>query len=161
MIRLVQSSTDAQDITSIYNWYIENTMVSFEIKSLSVSQMQERINSISKVFPYFVFEEQGEIVGYAYAHQWKERDAYCNTLESTIYLKHGIEHRGIGTSLMLKLIAECRLRGYKVLIACITGNNLASIEFHKKLGFRNASLFHNVGNKFGHWLDVIDMEYQL
>ena len=62
---------------------------------------------------------------------------------------------------MQHIINECRTQGYKVLIACITAENSDSLEFHRHLGFTQASLFHNVGEKFGRFLDVIDMELQL
>ena len=101
------------------------------------------------------------MVGYAYVHQWKERAAYTKTLETTIYLSSDVKHAGIGSALMQQIIKDCRQLGYKVLIACITGENLESIQFHKKLSFVQASLFHNVGKKFGRWLDVVDMELQL
>ena len=161
MVRLVVPQKDAADITRIYNKYIETTTVSFETEALSEEQMLERIETICRDFPYFVYEEEGNVVGYAYVHTWKERAAYRKTLETTIYLDGEKTHHGIGTLLMRRLIEECRKRGYKTLIACITGDNIASIEFHKGLGFVQASLFHCVGFKFGKWLDVVDMEYLL
>lgn|GEM_PF-4170485 len=75
--------------------------------------------------------------------------AYSNTMETTIYLSKDARHRGIGKLLMERLIELCRQDGYRVLIACITGNNTESIEFHKGLGFTHASNFHNVGFKHG------------
>lgn len=123
--------------------------------------MQKRISDIASSFPYFVYEDQGRVVGYAYVHRWKERAAYVHTLETTVYLNPDLRHSGIGTTLMQHVINECRAQNYKVLIACITVDNSDSLEFHKHLGFTQASLFHNVGEKFGRFLDVIDMELQL
>ena len=99
--------------------------------------------------------------GYCYAHPWKERAAFANTFETTVYVAHGSGGRGIGTSLMQRLIEACRDKGCRVLVACITGCNEPSIALHKKLGFVQASHFHNVGYKFGRWLDVVDLEMQL
>ena len=62
---------------------------------------------------------------------------------------------------MEKLVDECRRRGFKALIACITGENEASIAFHRRLGFEQVSLFRSVGYKHGRWLDVVDMELLL
>lgn len=160
MIRKVKTD-DAADIVEIYNYYIEETTVSFETTPLTVKQMGERITEISRLFPYFVYEIDGRVAGYAYVHKWKERAAYSNTLETTIYLDRNVKHKGIGTELMRRIICECRNCGFRVLIACITGENSESIEFHKSLGFSKASLFHNVGEKFGRFLDVVDMELQL
>lgn len=160
MIREVKLD-DAADIVNIYNRYIAETTVTFETVTLSIEQMRQRIKDISHHFPYYVYEKEWKVVGYAYVHQWKERAAYSKTLETTIYLSSDVKHAGIGSALMQQIINDCRQLGYKVLIACITGENIESIQFHKKLGFVQASLFHNVGEKFGRWLDVVDMELQL
>lgn len=161
MIRPVNPASDADAITAIYNHYIEKTTVSFETDTLSTTQMHKRICNISSEYPYLVCETGGQIVGYAYVHRWKERAAYNLTVETTIYLSSGHKHEGIGTALMRELTARCKAAGYKVLIACITGENTESLDFHRSLGFVQASHFHNVGNKFGRMLDVIDMEMQL
>ena len=152
---------DAQSIIDIYNNYIENTTVSFETIPLSANQMQARIKDISAEYPFLVYEECGHVAGYAYVHRWKERAAYNNTLETTIYLDQNYKHHGIGKALMTRLIEECRQRGYRVLIACITEENTESLAFHKSIGFCQVSRFHNVGEKFGRLLDVVDMELQL
>lgn len=161
MIRNV-TPADAKAITDIYNQYILNTTISFETEPLTAEQMGERIKDISTEYPYYVYEnEDGTIGGYCYAHRWKEREAYSHTLETTIYLAHGIERRGIGTQLMHMLIDECRHRGFVALIACITGDNEASIKMHASLGFEQKSCFEKVGIKFGKMLDVVDMELLL
>lgn len=160
MIRNVKLD-DAKCIVNIYNEYIEKTTVSFETEPLTAFQMQMRIKEISSEFPYFVADENGAIIGYAYAHRWKERAAYSKTLETTIYLDMNHRHYGIGKQLMSYLIEECKRRGYRVLIACITGENTESRAFHKHLGFKQVSCFHNVGEKFERLLDVTDMELQL
>ena len=156
MIRKVRIQ-DAAEIVAIYNRYIVDSTITFETEPVSVDEMRNRIHDIASCFPYFVYEDQGRVIGYAYVHQWKERAAYARTLETTIYLSPDALHSGIGTTLM----HECRSLGYKVLIACITAENTGSLEFHKSLGFTQVSFFHNVGEKFGRLLDVIDMEFQL
>lgn len=160
MIRKV-TLADAPVITSIYNRYIEETTISFEEAPLSESEMAERIREISASFPYYVYEVDGQIAGYCYAHKWKERAAYGHTLETTIYLAPRYLHHGVGTLLMKRLIDDCRKAGYRALIACITGGNEASIGLHRSLGFEQVSHFKNVGMKFGKMLDVVDLELEL
>lgn len=150
---------DAAAITEVYNRYITDTTVSFETAPLTVEQMAARIAEISSKYPYFVAETDGEIVGYCYAHPWKERAAYSATLETTIYLRPYNAGKGIGRLLMNHLIEECQAAGFHALIACITADNAASCAFHEKLGFAKCSEFREVGCKFGRWLDVVD--YQL
>ena len=157
MIREVRPD-DAAQIAGIYNRYILETTISFETQPLSAEDMRKRIEEISSNFPYFVAESDGKIIGYCYAHPWKERAAYCKTLETTIYLASEAKGKGLGARLMTQLIKECRNRGYHVLIACITAENEESCRFHERLGFKKVSHFEQVGQKFGRWLDVADYE---
>ena len=160
MIRNV-TPQDTAAITKIYNEYIAHTVISFETEPLSEAEMQQRIDRISTAFPYLVYEVDGEVSGYCYAHEWKERAAYRHTLETTVYLSPRHTGKGIGRALMQRLIAECRGRGCHALIACITANNEASKSLHAKLGFVQVSHFKSVGYKFGQWLDVVDYELLL
>jgi L-amino acid N-acyltransferase YncA len=157
MIRNVNIN-DAKDIADIYNKYIADTTITFETERLRVAEMEKRIKSIAAVGPYFIYMEEGKLCGYCYAHPWKERAAYANTFETTIYLAPGYENKGIGTQLMRRLIADCHSRDIHALIACITEGNAASNHLHEKLGFRQVSHFRQVGRKFDRWLDVVDYE---
>lgn len=149
---------DAAQISEIYNYYIEETTVSFEVDPISVEAMRNRIASISERFPYFVAECGGMIVGYCYAHEWKERPAYSLTFENTVYLRRDAVAHGVGARLMRALIDACRGMGCHALIACITTENEGSRRFHESLGFREVSHFREVGYKLGRYLDVTDME---
>ena len=153
---------DIPQITELYNWYIVNGVESFETEPLTVDEMRRRVEEISARFPYYVaVDEEGRVEGYCYAHPWKERAAYSNTLETTIYLDPHAKRRGTGTALMNLLVNDCRRLGFKALIACITHENAGSRRLHQKLGFRQVSLFKEVGWKFGRWLDVSDWELLL
>ena len=149
---------DAERIASIYNKYVSATTITFETEPVTTEEMRGRINSISSTFPYFVYEYDGVVLGYCYAHLWKEREAYSKTLETTVYLDPEACHQGIGNFLMVKLIENCRSCGYHALIACVTADNQSSLRFHHHLGFRQVSRFSEVGRKFGRWLDVVDLE---
>lgn len=160
-IRPVNPDTDVTSIAVIYSPYVENTTVSFEVVAPDVTEMRKRIDEIQKHCPYYVWEENGMILGYCYAHPWKTRPAYSNTLETTIYLSPDATGRGIGKKLMEVLIKDCRERGYHSLIACITAENTRSCVFHEHLGFSKVSCFRQVGFKFGRYLDVVDYQLQL
>ena len=98
MIRDVKPQ-DATAITKIYNEYITNSIISFETEPLTEEDMLSRIVQISSKYPYFVYETDGIVVGYCYAHAWKERAAYRYTAETTVYLSPAYTGRGIGTLL--------------------------------------------------------------
>lgn len=159
-IRKVMPS-DAGEIAAIYNKYVTDTTITFEVDTLTDDEMRNRIEDISAKYPYYVYEQDGHVAGFCYAHLWKDRAAYCKTLETTIYLSPQCLHRGIGTRLMHRLISDCRDMGFSALIACITGGNEASIQMHRSLGFEQVSHFKRVGMKFGRVLDVVDYELVL
>lgn len=152
---------DAAEIAAIYNKYVTETTISFETEPVSVSEMRDRILAISSSFPYLVCERGGHIVGYSYAHLWKERAAYARTLETTIYVASDCRGQGIGSTLMRTLIETCRKQGARALIACITDENKSSVAMHARLGFKQVSQFEKVGIKFGRELGVTDMELLL
>lgn len=160
MIRNV-ALTDAKAIVDIYNEYVLNTTITFDVDALGEDEMRARILEISSRFVFLVYEENGEILGYCYVHPWKEKAAYGLTLETTVYLSPAAKGRGIGQRLMNALIDECRKQGFHALIACITGGNEASCRLFEKLGFKQVSSFEKVGRKFDCWLDVVDYELLL
>lgn len=153
MIRVVEPK-DAKAINNIYNYYIENTTITFEEVLLTPSEMESRISIISTEFPYYVYEEDGEVLGYAYANTWKSRSAFRFSVESTIYLKNGLGGRGIGRKLYTQLIKELRERGVHSVIGGITIPNPGSIKLHENIGFTKLGQFHEVGYKKEMWIDV-------
>ncbi len=152
---------DVPAITEIYNHYVLKTDISFETEALTVEQMAERLRAIAASYPCLVDCEEGVLRGYCYAHLWKERAAYKHTWEATVYLAPDQLRKGIGRRLMERLIEECRAAGCKALVSCVTGGNVASDALHRRLGFKQVSLFPKVGRKFGRWLDVVDYELLL
>lgn len=157
MIRKVHPE-DAEAIASIYNEYILHSTITFDTDPVTKQDMRRLIIAISTDYPYFVYEENGVVKGYCYAHSWKAKSAYQHTWEITLYLSPDVQGKGIGTRLLEQLIAECRQRGCLSLIACITEGNTISEALHKNLGFKKVSHFEKVGVKFGRFLDVVDYE---
>ncbi|MDR2136022.1 MAG: GNAT family N-acetyltransferase [Treponema sp.] len=145
---------DAPAIAGIYNYYIAHTAVTFEEEPLGAETMAGRIAETAGPYPWFVWEEGGEIVGYAYAHAWHRRAAYRFAAEDSIYLKPGWERRGIGRRLLERVIAELRQTGLHVLMSVITVPNAASVGLHENLAFKKVGQFTQIGYKLGTWLDV-------
>ena len=130
MIRKVRKE-DTPAITAIYNHYIAHTTITFELKPVSEEEMLTRIRHISEKYPYFVFETEGQIAGYCYVHGWKEKAAYNQSAETTIYLAPSHTGKGLGKELMLHLIEECRRYGLHAQIACISEGNEACFVFYE------------------------------
>nr|WP_319397806.1 arsinothricin resistance N-acetyltransferase ArsN1 family B [uncultured Carboxylicivirga sp.] len=153
MIRTVEVA-DVQDICNIYNYYIENTFVTFEEQKVTAEQMQERISNVQQKFDWFVYEKEGEVIGYCYATGWRARSAYRFSVETTVYLKNGYEGNGVGTQLYRHLIKELIKKDIHSFIGGISLPNETSIALHEKLGFQKIAHFREVGQKFNKWIDV-------
>ncbi|MEO1133602.1 MAG: N-acetyltransferase family protein [Cyanobacteria bacterium J06639_1] len=153
MIRAAESS-DAVAIASIYNHYIENTVITFEEPPVSAADIAARIEKVKRFdLPWLVSEENGRVVGYAYATRWKERIAYRHSAEVTIYLASDCLSNGLGTQLYRALFDEIRINIH-VLVGIITLPNPASVAIHEKFGMKKVAHFKEVGYKFDRWLDV-------
>lgn len=153
MVRTVKLK-DANEISEIYNYYILNSIVTFEETPVTVGEMREKIKSINSKLPWIVYEKDQQILGYAYASEWKSRCSYKYSVESTIYLRQGEEKKGVGTSLYTELIERLINIGFHVVIGGISLPNDASIALHEKLGFKKIAHFKEVGYKFENWVDV-------
>ncbi len=145
---------DIAAICTIYNHYIEHTVITFEEIPLTIAQMQERVNAYTQLYPWLVCEDTGEIVGYAYASKWKERTAYKHTAEVTVYLKHDATQKGYGSALYAELIAQLKTQGCHVLLGCLAIPNEPSAKLHEHFGFKQIAHFTEVGRKFERWIDV-------
>ena len=154
MIRAATES-DVQAVADIYNYYIKNTVVTFEELPVSPNDILERIEKItSSSLPWLVAEDGGVVIGYAYAGKWNVRSAYRHTIESTVYLSHSSVAKGWGTRLYTALFELLRHKSIHTVIGGITLLNPASIALHEKFGMKKVAHFSEVGYKFGKWLDV-------
>ena len=160
MIRAAQES-DIPQILEIYAPYIQNTTVTFEYTVPSPSEFLERFRSITRLFPWLVYEEGGIILGYAYASLPFSREAYRWCAEPSIYLRPEARGRHIGKMLYGCLEDLLTQMGCQKSYAIITGENEGSLLFHRALGYRDCGLFRRCGYKFGRWLDVYWLEKAL
>lgn len=144
---------DSENLLKIYAQYIE-TPITFEYELPSVEEFSHRIEFISEDYPYIVLEENDEILGYAYAHRFKERDAYAWGAELSIYMDKNIHSKGYGKKLYGILIELLRLQGVKTAYACVTSANVQSEKFHEHLDFKKCAEFSNAGFKLGKWYGI-------
>jgi L-amino acid N-acyltransferase YncA len=153
MIRAV-SLQDAEKIAAIYAPYVFSSHISFELIPPDASQMRERIKEYTARFPWFVWEEEGQVVAFAYASQYRTREAYRWNAEISVYVEEKYQGRGVARKLYEHLISEMHRRGFVNLYAVIAQPNEPSVGFHESFGFTYVGVFKNVGYKFGKWHDV-------
>ena len=151
---------DAGALLSIYGQYID-TAITYEEVLPSPADFAARIREIGAVYPYLVAEEDGRVLGYAYAHRVHERAAYQWDAELSIYLAPEARGRGLGTRLYTALIALLRLMGVRTVSALVTLPNEASEGLHRRMGFAPLCVYKNSGWKAGAWHDTCYFERQL
>ena len=154
MIRQVELK-DAEAIQAIYNDAVLNTTAIYANNPVTVANREQWIKEkLAANWPLFVFELEGQVVGYATYGVFRDYPGYIHTVEHSIYVNPLFSGRKIATLLMTTLIAEARQQGYHTMIAGIDSSNEASIYLHKKLEFEFSGRLKAVGYKFNRWLDV-------
>ncbi|MEX0611414.1 MAG: arsinothricin resistance N-acetyltransferase ArsN1 family B [Pirellulales bacterium] len=151
--RLAQPD-DAAGILAIYAPFCESSPVSFEIFAPTEQQMRERIERILPHYPWLIGEIDGDVAGYVYASQHRERAAYRWAVDVAVYIAEHHRRRSLGRALYSSLFAILRRQGYFKAIAGITLPNPASVRLHEAVGFRPVAVYPGIGYKFGQWLDV-------
>ena len=150
----VADPRDAQQVLSIYEPYVKETSLTFEIDIPSVEEFAERIIQYTKEWPWLVATMNGQIAGYAYASKYRERKGYQWCVECSVYVSSDHMRKGVGEKLYRTLFELLRLQGYRNVYAVINLPNERSVLFHERLGFKWFATYEKVGYKLGRWKDV-------
>ena len=145
---------DAPALLEIYRPYVETTSITFETEVPTVEEFAGRIRETLTKFPYLVVEEDGAILGYAYAHPFHVRAAYGWTVESSVYVRQDVRHGHIGTLLYEALLERLERQGVRNVCAVVTVPNEPSMAFHERMGFRTAGILPDFGYKMDEWHGV-------
>jgi L-amino acid N-acyltransferase YncA len=145
---------DAAACAAIYAPYVTDTAITFEYEPPSAAEMARRIAVAQRAHAWLVLEDDGRVVGYAYAGPFKERVAYRWSAEVSVYLEAGRRRSGSGRLLYEALFARLTERGFRTLVAVMTLPNDASEGLHRALGFEPVGTLRRVGWKHGEWRDV-------
>jgi L-amino acid N-acyltransferase YncA len=161
---LVRAATvqDAEACAGIYAPYVADTAITFEVDVPSAAEMAARMAAALERHGWFVLEDAGRVVGYAYGHAFKERAAYRWACETSVYLEVGRPRRGGGgRALYEALLARLAERGYRRVFAGMALPNEASTGLHRALGFEPVGTYRQVGWKNGAWHDVAWMQLSI
>ena len=155
---------DIPDIREIYNYYVTNSVVTFDEKRWTLRQWREKFDYLAKLeLPFLVAESpSGQVLGYALVQPWAGKSAYRYTVENSIYLGHAAAGKGLGRALLQALIEACEEKGIREIVAVISDKGAdASIALHEKFGFTEVGRMGRVGFKFGRWLGTVYMQKSL
>ncbi|MCF2514507.1 N-acetyltransferase family protein [Sphingomonas sp. G124] len=153
---------DAAATAAIYAHHVAHGTASFDTEPRSEAEMAAKIGDCTaRGWPFLVAEADGEVVGYAYATQFRDRPAYTSTCENSIYLHPDHLGQGIGSQLLAALIDAAERAGFRQMIAVVGGAERASAALHARAGFVEAGRMRSVGRKLGRWLDTLYMQKSL
>lgn len=162
----IRSATEADipDIREIYNYYVTNSVVTFDEKTWSHAQWRDKFAYLRKLdLPFLVaVSPSGQVLGYGLVSPWTGKSGFRYTVENTIYLGQAATGKGLGRALLEALIAQCEARGIREMVAVISDKGAeASVALHERLGFVEVGRMGRVGFKFGRWLGTIYMQKSL
>ncbi|MFD1472068.1 GNAT family N-acetyltransferase [Companilactobacillus mishanensis] len=153
---------DAKAALAIYAPYVTNTSVTFEYEVPTEAEFENRISEISKVYPYLIAEDDdGTILGYAYAHRYRPREAYDWAVEISIYVDKNTRGAGIGKMLYTTMEEELAKQNVVNIVSYVTGENKNSVAFHEKMGYQEVGILKKMGYKFDKWYDVYVMQKRI
>lgn len=152
---------DVSAITRIYNHAVTSSTASFDVEPRSEEDRERWLAERLPRHPVVVAEEDGQVLGWGALSRFSERTAYDATAEISVYIDEPFKGRGLGRSITLALLEAARDEGLHAIIARICTENVASIRMVSSLGFTEAGTIHEVGCKFGRWLDVVSWEYRV
>ena len=159
-IRLAKRS-DAAALLAIYAPYVENTAITFEYEVPTIEDFANRIEKTLGKYPFLVAEEDGLILGYAYASTYYARAAYDWAVELSVYVSQDGRGKGVGSKLYDELEGLLDQMGYMHFLACISLPNEDSLAFHAKRGYQQVAHFPKIGYKFERWHDIVWLQKSL
>lgn len=150
------TTKDLPRLTEIYNHYVINTPITFDLEPKSVESRAEWFEQFALTGRYrlVVAEESGLVVGYAGTTRFRPKAAYDTTVETTIYCCPGMSGKGIGSRLYSALFEAISGEDIRRIVAGYTLPNAASEALHQRFGFKLIGVFSEVGRKFGRYWDV-------
>lgn len=157
------SEDDLPELTRIYNYYIVETPVTFDLEPQTVAQRREWLADFDSSGPHrcYVADVDGRALGWACSKTFRTKAAYDSSVETSIYLDNDVGGQGIGSMLYAALLAELERSDVHMAVAGATLPNPASVALHKRFGFRSIGVFREIGRKFDRFWDVEWFERQL
>ena len=155
---------DLGAMVEIYNYYIQNSVVTFDLENMSLQDWTDKYNWIVELgLPFIVAESASkQIIGFAYVAPWRQKAAYKRTVEDSIYLRPAAIGKRVGTKLLTVLLEEAKAAGVKEVVAVISDKGAEpSIALHERFGFKHQGHLGKVGFKFGRWLGTVLMQKSL
>jgi phosphinothricin acetyltransferase len=158
------TEADLPAMVEIYNYYIQNSVVTFDIEPMVYEDWASKFKWINGLgLPFIVAESpSGQIIGFAYVAPWRQKAAFKRTVEDSVYLRPAAIGKRVGTKLLAELLERAKAAGVKEVVAVISDKGAeSSIALHERFGFKRQGHLGKVGFKFGRWLGTVLMQKSL
>ncbi|PYL24041.1 MAG: GNAT family N-acetyltransferase [Verrucomicrobia bacterium] len=152
------TADDAAAIAEIYNQGIEDRVATFETERRSAEDQVAWLQAIAGCYPAVVAQIDREIIGWAGAGPYRDRECYRGIGELSMYVRRDWRGRGVGDLLVVALISEAERLGLWKLLSRIFPFNEASRALCRKHGFREVGIYEKHARLDGRWLDVVIVE---
>lgn len=150
---------DADAIAAIYAHHVAHGTASYDTEPRSAAATADLITAHhDRGWPFLVADDEGNVMGYAYAGQFRPRAAYAWACENSVYIGPDHQGRGVGKALLMALVDAAEAAGFRTMVAVIGGAEPASIALHAACGFTHAGRLAGMGWKYGRWLDTVYMQ---
>ncbi len=154
---------DIKALLDIYNYEVEHGVATLDIKKKTLTEWEMWFFAHNiENHPLIIAEIDNEIAGYASLSTYREKEAYCSTVELSIYVSVSYRKQGVATALMEEILQLARNdKSIHTVVSVITSGNAASTKLHQKFGFTFCGTIHEVGIKMGRYLDIDNYELRV
>ncbi len=157
----IATINDAPAVVAILNAYIAQTTTTFFLKAQTADERVKWFEEHSERHPVLAVDADGALVAWGALSEHNPRAGYRHTADVSVYVHSKFHRRGIGSTILAKLIAQARAIGHHTLIANCCSESAASIALHESLGFLRVGHYRELGRKFDRWLDVVALQLML
>ncbi len=158
---------DVPTILEIYNEAIENTVAVWDLEPQTLATRLDWFHSLrSGGYPILVARNPSQfdsspVLGSSWLSSFRPKAGFRQTAEISIYVSPKARGLGIGKALLRATLQEAEKMGLHIVIAGMDSGNELSLRMHEKEGFVETGRLKQVGRKFGRWLDLVYMQYEV
>lgn len=143
------------ELAAIYNYYVRNTTVTFNLRELSEEQFGQDFYNVDELSGIYTIFEDNLIIGFGCLSRFNKKEAYDRSAYVSIYLNEESIGMGLGGRILIFLEKAAYKKGIRSLIALVCKENLRSIALFMKNGYKFAGELTEAAEKFGRLLDVV------
>lgn len=157
---------DLPQLLMIYNRVIETSTAVYKDDPITLAEREAWFEDYREGgWPILVAvtseqeDSAAKVLGYSSFGPFRSHfGGYRFSVEHTVHITEDARGSGVGSDLLNALFPIARQKDKHVMIGAIDADNQGSIRFHEKHGFEQVGHMHQVGFKFGRWLDLVWMQ---